>query len=149
MVIAPRAREASVQISLQFDRRRTVDSAAQDVRAAINATAGQLPPTMPNPSIHRNINPADTPVLMLALTSETLTLTEGQRLREQQPQITTFLSVRDSARTRSNGGNRLRLILPAANVMRIRSKASGETTHAPVAVARNLRRAALLRCGSD
>jgi multidrug efflux pump subunit AcrB len=45
MVIAPRAREASVQISLQFDRSRTVDSAAQDVRAAINATAGQLPPT--------------------------------------------------------------------------------------------------------
>jgi hypothetical protein len=34
--------------------------------------------------IHRNTNPADTPVLMLALTSETLTLTEGQRLREQQ-----------------------------------------------------------------
>jgi multidrug efflux pump subunit AcrB len=49
MVIAPRAREASVQISLQFDRSRTVDSAAQDVQAAINATAGQLPPTMPNP----------------------------------------------------------------------------------------------------
>jgi multidrug efflux pump subunit AcrB len=41
MVIAPRAREASVQISLQFDRSRTVDSAAQDVRAAINSTAGR------------------------------------------------------------------------------------------------------------
>ena len=41
MVIAPRAREASVQISLQFDRSRTVDSAAQDVQAAINATACQ------------------------------------------------------------------------------------------------------------
>jgi hypothetical protein len=41
MVISPRAREASVQISLQFDRSRTVDSAAQDVQAAINATAGQ------------------------------------------------------------------------------------------------------------
>jgi hypothetical protein len=43
MVIAPRAREASVQISLQFDRSRTVDAAAQDVQAAINATPGQLP----------------------------------------------------------------------------------------------------------
>jgi hypothetical protein len=43
MVIAPRAREASVQISLQFDCSRTVDSAAHDVHAAINATAGQLP----------------------------------------------------------------------------------------------------------
>jgi HAE1 family hydrophobic/amphiphilic exporter-1 len=64
------------QITLQFDRGRTVDSAAQDVQAAINAAAGQLPPTMPNPPIYRKTNPADTPVLMLALTSETLPLTK-------------------------------------------------------------------------
>src|SRR5215467_639884 len=63
------------QITLQFDRSRTVDSAAQDVQAAINATAGLLPPTMPNPPIYRKTNPADTPVLMLALTSEILPLT--------------------------------------------------------------------------
>ena len=62
------------QITLQFDRSRTVDSAAQDVQAAINAAAGQLPPTMPNPPTYRKTNPADTPVLMLALTSETLPL---------------------------------------------------------------------------
>ena len=64
------------QITLQFDRSRTVDSAAQDVQAAINAAAGQLPPTMPNPPIYRKTNPADTPVLMLALTSESLPLTK-------------------------------------------------------------------------
>ncbi len=63
------------QITLQFDRSRTVNSAAQDVQAAINAAAGQLPPTMPNPPIYRKTNPADTPVLMIALTSETLPLT--------------------------------------------------------------------------
>ena len=63
------------EITLQFDRSRTVDSAAQDVQAAINATAGQLPPTMLNPPIYRKTNPADTPVLMLALTSEVLPLT--------------------------------------------------------------------------
>jgi len=63
------------EITLQFDRSRTVDSAAQDVQAAINASAGQLPPTMPNPPIYRKTNPADTPVLMLALTSEALPLT--------------------------------------------------------------------------
>ena len=63
-------------MTLQFDRSRTVDSAAQDVQAAINAAAGQLPPTMPNPPIYRKTNPADTPVLMLALTSETLPLTK-------------------------------------------------------------------------
>src|SRR5215472_10007660 len=64
------------QVTLQFDRSRTVDSAAQDVQAAINAAAGQLPPTMPNPPTYRKTNPADTPVLMLALTSETLPLTK-------------------------------------------------------------------------
>jgi hydrophobe/amphiphile efflux-1 (HAE1) family protein len=63
------------QVTLQFDRSRTVDSAAEDVQAAINAAAGQLPPTMPNPPIYRKTNPADTPVLMLALTSDTLPLT--------------------------------------------------------------------------
>ena len=63
------------EITLQFDRSRTVDSAAQAVQAAINAAAGFLPPTMPSPPIYRKTNPADTPVLMLALTSETLPLT--------------------------------------------------------------------------
>jgi HAE1 family hydrophobic/amphiphilic exporter-1 len=64
------------QVTLQFDRSRTVESAAQDVQAAINASAGQLPPTMPNPPIYRETNPADTPVLLLALTSKTLPLTK-------------------------------------------------------------------------
>ena len=65
----------SAEITLQFARSRTVDSVAQDVQAAINAAAGFLPPTMPSPPIYRKTNPADTPVLMLALTSETLPLT--------------------------------------------------------------------------
>jgi hydrophobe/amphiphile efflux-1 (HAE1) family protein len=64
----------SSEITLQFDRSITVDSAAQAVQAAINAAAGFLPP-MPSPPIYRKTNPADTPVLMLALTSETLPLT--------------------------------------------------------------------------
>jgi hydrophobe/amphiphile efflux-1 (HAE1) family protein len=64
------------QITLQFNRDRTVDSAAEDVQAAINATSGQLPPNLLNPPIYRKINPADTPILLLALTSETLPLTK-------------------------------------------------------------------------
>jgi multidrug efflux pump subunit AcrB len=63
------------EITLQFDRSRSVDSVAQAVQAAINAAAGFLPPTMPSPPIYRETNPADTPVLMLALTSDTLPLT--------------------------------------------------------------------------
>jgi HAE1 family hydrophobic/amphiphilic exporter-1 len=64
------------QITLQFSRDRTIDSAAQDVQAAINATSGQLPPNLLNPPIYRKTNPADTPILLLALTSETLPLTK-------------------------------------------------------------------------
>jgi hydrophobe/amphiphile efflux-1 (HAE1) family protein len=64
------------QITLQFDRDRTVDSAAQDVQAAINATAGQLPTDLLNPPIYRKTNPADTPILLIALTSDTLPLTK-------------------------------------------------------------------------
>jgi hydrophobe/amphiphile efflux-1 (HAE1) family protein len=64
------------QITLQFGRDRTVDSAAQDVQAAINATAGQLPPNLLNPPIYRKTNPADTPILLIALTSQTLPLTK-------------------------------------------------------------------------
>jgi hydrophobe/amphiphile efflux-1 (HAE1) family protein len=64
------------QITLQFSRDRTIDSAAQDVQAAINATSGQLPPNLLNPPIYRKTNPADTPILLLALTSDTLPLTK-------------------------------------------------------------------------
>jgi hydrophobe/amphiphile efflux-1 (HAE1) family protein len=64
----------SSEITLQFDRSISVETAAQAVQAAINAAAGFLPP-MPSPPIYRLTNPADTPVLMLALTSQTLPLT--------------------------------------------------------------------------
>jgi hydrophobe/amphiphile efflux-1 (HAE1) family protein len=64
------------QITLQFGRNRTVDSAAQDVQAAINATSGQLPANLLNPPNYRKTNPADTPILLIALTSETLPLTK-------------------------------------------------------------------------
>jgi hydrophobe/amphiphile efflux-1 (HAE1) family protein len=64
----------SSTITLQFDRSTSIDFASQAVQAAINAAAGFLP-SMPTPPIYRLTNPADTPVLMLALTSETLPLT--------------------------------------------------------------------------
>jgi HAE1 family hydrophobic/amphiphilic exporter-1 len=64
------------QVTLQFGRNRTVDSAAQDVQAAINATAGELPANLLNPPIYRKTNPADTPILLIALTSDTLPLTK-------------------------------------------------------------------------
>jgi hydrophobe/amphiphile efflux-1 (HAE1) family protein len=65
-----------MQVTLQFDRDRTVDSAAQDVQGAINATAGQLPADLLNPPIYRKVNPADTPILLIALSSDALPLTK-------------------------------------------------------------------------
>jgi multidrug efflux pump len=59
------------QISLQFDLNRDIDGATQDVQAAINAAAGILPRTLPYPPTYAKVNPADAPVMTLALTSET------------------------------------------------------------------------------
>jgi hydrophobe/amphiphile efflux-1 (HAE1) family protein len=59
-------------ITLQFDLGRNVDVAAQDVQAAINAAAGDLPKNLPSPPIYRKINPADIPVLILAVSSDTM-----------------------------------------------------------------------------
>ncbi len=62
------------QITLQFTLSRDIDAAAQDVQAAITAATRQLPPDMPAPPTYNKVNPADQPVLYLALYSETLTL---------------------------------------------------------------------------
>jgi hydrophobe/amphiphile efflux-1 (HAE1) family protein len=62
-------------ITLQFDLSRDIEGAATDALAAINAANGQLPPAMIFPPTIRKVNPADTPILVLALTSDTLPLT--------------------------------------------------------------------------
>jgi hydrophobe/amphiphile efflux-1 (HAE1) family protein len=63
-------------ISLQFDLNRNIDAAAGDVQAAINAASGQLPKTLPTPPTYRKVNPADSPILLLAVHSDTLPLTK-------------------------------------------------------------------------
>ncbi len=60
----------STNISLQFDLSRNIDAAARDVQAAINAARGQLPANLPSNPFYRKTNPADSPVLILSLTSE-------------------------------------------------------------------------------
>jgi multidrug efflux pump len=63
-------------ITLQFDLDRAIDGAAQDVQTAINAAAGQLPTNLPSPPTYRKVNPADPPIMVLALTSDVLPLTQ-------------------------------------------------------------------------
>jgi multidrug efflux pump len=60
----------STNITLQFDLNRNIDAAARDVQAAINAARGQLPANLPNNPWYRKVNPADAPIMLLALTSD-------------------------------------------------------------------------------
>src|SRR5450432_76715 len=62
----------STNVVLQFDLNRNIDAAGRDVQAAINAARGQLPTNLPNNPGYRKVNPADAPVMILALTSDTI-----------------------------------------------------------------------------
>ena len=59
-------------VTIQFALDRNIDGAARDVQAAINASASELPLDLPNPPTYRKVNPADAPIMVLAMTSDTL-----------------------------------------------------------------------------
>jgi HAE1 family hydrophobic/amphiphilic exporter-1 len=66
--------QGSTQITLQFGLDRDIDAAAQDVQAAIARASRRLPPEMPSPPSYQKVNPADSPIIFLAVTSPTLPL---------------------------------------------------------------------------
>jgi HAE1 family hydrophobic/amphiphilic exporter-1 len=68
--------EGLTQVTLQFSLDRDIDAAAQDVQAAIAQAGRDLPPEMPSPPSYRKVNPTDQPVLYLALSSQTLPLSQ-------------------------------------------------------------------------
>src|SRR5271155_1752314 len=63
------------QVTLQFDLSRAIDGAVSDTLSAINAATAYLPANMPYPPLIRKVNPADTPILVLGITSDSLPLT--------------------------------------------------------------------------
>ena len=65
----------STAVTIQFDLNRSIDGAANDIQAAINAASGQLPKNLPTPPTYRKVNPADSPIMLLSATSDTLPLT--------------------------------------------------------------------------
>ena len=69
-------------ITLQFDLNLNIDIAEQQVQASINAAGTYLPPDLPNPPIYSKVNPADAPILTLALTSKTVRLTKVEDLAD-------------------------------------------------------------------
>ena len=66
----------NTNITLQFDLNRNIDAAARDVQAAINAARGQLPADLPGQPGYWKVNPADSPIMLLAMKSENITLPE-------------------------------------------------------------------------
>ena len=62
----------ATSITLQFELSRNIDAAAQDVQSAISAATGQLPTNLPSPPTIRKVNPADSPIMIIGLTSDTL-----------------------------------------------------------------------------
>jgi HAE1 family hydrophobic/amphiphilic exporter-1 len=71
--------QGSTSITLQFDLSRSIDAAAQDVQSMIARAQRQLPPGMPSPPSYQKVNPADSPVLFLTLSSPTLPLVQLDR----------------------------------------------------------------------
>ncbi len=87
-------------VTIQFDLDRNIDGAANDVQAAINAASGQLPKNLPSPPTYRKVNPADSPILLLSATSDTLPLTDvddavDTKLAQQISQISGVAQVID------------------------------------------------------
>jgi multidrug efflux pump len=69
-------------ITLQFDLSESIDIAQQDVQAAINEAFSYLPKDLPNPPVYSKVNPADAPIMTLALTSDTLPLSQVEDMAD-------------------------------------------------------------------
>ena len=74
--------QGGAQITIQFSLNRNIDAAAQDVQAAIAKAARQLPPNMPSPPTYSKVNPADSPIFFLAMSSSVLPLSDVDNYAE-------------------------------------------------------------------
>ncbi len=126
----------SASVTMQFDLNRDVNGAARDVQAAINAAQSQLPANLPSNPTYRKINPSDSPILMLALTSDTLSVPQlydaadsilAQKIAQVQGvgQVTVGGSAKPAVRIEANptqlaaygvGLEALRTVISQANV---------------------------------
>src|SRR5579864_5405254 len=138
----------STGIALQFDLNRNIDAAARDVQAAINAARSQLPANLPSNPSYRKVNPADAPILLLGLTSDTMTVAQmydaadsilAQKLAQVDGvgQVFVWGSSQPAVRAEVNptllnklgiGLDTVRNALNAANANRPKGKVSNSTT---------------------
>ena len=138
----------STGIVLQFDLNRNIDAAGRDVQAAINAARGQLPANLPSNPSYRKANPADAPILILALTSDTETVPQmydaadsilAQKLAQVQGVGQVFVggSAQPAVRAEVNpmllnklgvGLDTVRTVLNAANANRAKGSVANQST---------------------
>src|SRR5262245_1202833 len=87
--------QGATQIALEFDLGRSIDAAALDVQSAISVAASRLPIDLPAPPAYRKVNPADTPVIFLALTSDTAQSQEMNEFADKvmSPKLSTLPGV--------------------------------------------------------
>ncbi|HWW14285.1 MAG TPA: multidrug efflux RND transporter permease subunit [Candidatus Dormibacteraeota bacterium] len=138
----------STSISLQFDLNRDINAAGRDVQAAINAARSQLPANLPSNPSYRKSNPADAPILILALTSDTMSVPQmydaadsilAQKLAQVSGvgQVNVGGAAQPAVRAEVNptllnklgvGLDTVRNALSAANANRAKGQVSNETT---------------------
>src|ERR1700758_3367922 len=138
----------STSIVLQFDLNRNIDAAGRDVQAAINAARSQLPANLPSNPSYRKVNPADAPILLLGLTSDTVTVPQmydsadsilAQKLAQVQGvgQVFVWGSSQPAVRAEVNptllnklgvGLDTVRNALNAANANRAKGAVANKTT---------------------
>jgi hydrophobe/amphiphile efflux-1 (HAE1) family protein len=129
----------SVYITLQFDLHRTLSSASRDVQAAINAASSDLPPNLPYPPTYRRYSPSDSPVMILALTSDLLPIRRlyeladtviGQRLCQIDGVSQTSISgsAKSAVRIRMNPGA---LAIAGLSLEDVRNTISASSTKLP------------------
>src|SRR6201997_4697375 len=138
----------STGIALQFDLNRDINAAARDVQAAINAARSQLPANLPSNPSYRKVNPADAPILLLGLTSDTVTVPQmydsadsilAQKLSQVRGvgQVFVWGAAQPAVRAEVNptllnklgiGLDTVRNALNAANANRPKGQVSNQTT---------------------
>ena len=132
----------STRVTLQFDLSRSIDGAAREVQAAINAARSQLPTSLPSNPTYRKVNPADTPIMILALTSATLS--QGQMYDAASTVLAQRLSQVDGVGQVTIGGSSLpavrveldpdRLAANGINLDDVRSAIVGTNANRPKGV---------------
>jgi HAE1 family hydrophobic/amphiphilic exporter-1 len=87
--------EGNTQVTLEFDLNRDIDAASLDVQSAISVAAARLPEDLPNPPAYRRVNPADAPIIFLALTSDTAPSQEMNEFADKvmSPRLSTITGV--------------------------------------------------------